>query len=305
MKRKIISTILALSTLLSASSAVNAQGEIQVKLNGKAIEFDAPVQIVNNRTLVPMRAIFEQIGAVVAWNNGTINAAYKDKTITLSVNNPVANVSSSGITTEYILDTAPIIINDRTLVPVRFVSEQLGLEVNWSESENTVYLAKYEAPYAVMDISGYGQIIIELYPEYAPQTVENFITLAKSGFYNGLTYHRVIKDFMIQGGDPLGTGFGGSENTIKGEFIANGFNQNIISHTRGVISMARSQAYNSASSQFFIVHKDSPFLDGQYAAFGIVVSGIEVVDKITEVKTDISDKPLEDVVINSISIIEQ
>ncbi len=142
---------------------------------------------------------------------------------------------------------------------------------------------------------------LELYPEAAPITVENFTKLVKDGFYDGLIFHRVISGFMIQGGDPQGTGMGGAKEKIKGEFLANGIN-NPIKHTRGVISMARSQMPNSASSQFFIMHKDSPHLDGQYAAFGKVVEGIEAVDRIAAVKTDFTDRPLEPQVIKRIYI---
>ena len=124
-----------------------------------------------------------------------------------------------------------------------------------------------------------GTIKAELFPDVAPNTVNNFISLVKHGFYDGLIFHRVIPGFMIQGGDPLGNGTGGSSKTIKGEFASNGV-KNSISHVRGTISMARSSMPNSASSQFFIVHQDSTFLDGQYAAFGTVTSGMEVVDKI-------------------------
>ena len=132
---------------------------------------------------------------------------------------------------------------------------------------------------AVIDVKDYGTITVELYPDVAPITVENFVSLAKKGFYDGLTFHRIIKGFMIQGGDPLGNGTGGSDKTIKGEFSGNGVN-NPLKHTRGVISMARSSDPNSASSQFFIMHEDAPHLDGQYAAFGKVTDGMEVVDKI-------------------------
>ena len=132
----------------------------------------------------------------------------------------------------------------------------------------------------------------ELYPEIAPITVENFVNLVKDGFYDGLTFHRIINGFMIQGGDPLGNGTGGSDKTIKGEFSENGA-ENSISHVRGTISMARSQDYDSASSQFFIMHKDAPHLDGAYAAFGKVTKGQDIVDKIAEVETDFRDAPLE------------
>ena len=157
--------------------------------------------------------------------------------------------------------------------------------------------------YADIEIENYGTITVKLYGQQAPITVNNFVTLAKSGFYDGLTFHRIIKGFMMQGGDPLGNGTGGSSEKIFGEFSDNGYTQNTLSHTRGVISMARNgYSYNSASSQFFIVHEDSPHLDGQYAAFGEVISGIEAVDKIASVSTDASNKPFADVVIKSITV---
>ena len=148
-----------------------------------------------------------------------------------------------------------------------------------------------------------GIIELELYPDKAPITVENFVNLAKEGFYDGLIFHRVIKNFMIQGGDPEGTGMGGSGKTIKGEFAQNGV-PNDISHVRGVISMARSKKMDSASSQFFIVHKDSTYLDGAYAAFGRVTSGMDVVDEIASAPTDKNDRPVEDVVIKTIRVVE-
>lgn len=133
--------------------------------------------------------------------------------------------------------------------------------------------------YADITVRNYGTITVALYHDAAPATVDNFIKLAESGFYNGLTFHRIMNGFMMQGGDPTGTGMGGSPDKIKGEFAANGWN-NPISHTAGTISMARAADPNSASSQFFIVHEDSTFLDGQYAAFGYVTEGMEIVDKI-------------------------
>lgn len=138
-----------------------------------------------------------------------------------------------------------------------------------------------------IDIQDYGTIKAELYADVAPITVTNFVKLAKEGFYDGLTFHRIISGFMIQGGDPLGNGTGGSDQKIKGEFAANGVN-NTLKHTRGVLSMARAMAYDSASSQFFIMHKDYPSLDGQYAAFGMVTEGIEIVDAICA-KTPVTD----------------
>ncbi len=149
-----------------------------------------------------------------------------------------------------------------------------------------------------------GVIKLELYPEIAPITVENFVKLCEDNFYDGLIFHRVISGFMIQGGDPDGNGTGGPGWQIKGEFIANGVN-NTLSHERGVISMARSQMFDSAGSQFFICHADATFLDGQYAAFGKVTEGINVVDEIASVATDWGDRPYEDVVIKTIRIISK
>ena len=133
----------------------------------------------------------------------------------------------------------------------------------------------------------------ELYPQVAPNTVNNFISLVNKGFYDGLIFHRVINGFMIQGGDPEGTGMGGPGYGIKGEFAQNGF-ANDLKHTAGVLSMARSMMPNSAGSQFFIMHKDAPHLDGAYAAFGKIIEGMDVVNKIAEVSTDYSDRPMED-----------
>ena len=147
---------------------------------------------------------------------------------------------------------------------------------NESEENNMYSTGKHHAEIVVKN---YGTIALELDADVEPITVENFANLVNEGFYNGLTFHRIISGFMIQGGDPLGNGTGGSSKTIKGEFASNGV-KNSISHVRGTISMARSSMPNSASSQFFIVHQDSTFLDGQYAAFGTVTSGMEVVDKI-------------------------
>ena len=142
----------------------------------------------------------------------------------------------------------------------------------------------------IIEMENGGKIELELCPEAAPETVKNFESLVKRGFYDGLTFHRIIPGFMIQGGDPLGNGMGGAENNIKGEFRANGHN-NPIKHERGVISMARAFDPNSASSQFFIMHEDAPHLDGQYAAFGKVVSGMETVDEIASIPTDYNDRP--------------
>ncbi len=147
-----------------------------------------------------------------------------------------------------------------------------------------------------------GKVIkAELYPEIAPNTVKNFVSLVSKGFYDGLTFHRIIKGFMIQGGDPEGNGTGGPGYGIKGEFSSNGF-KNDFRHEPGVLSMARAMNPNSAGSQFFIMHETSPHLDGDYAAFGKVIEGLENVNAIAEVRTDLSDRPLEDVVMKRVTV---
>lgn len=156
-------------------------------------------------------------------------------------------------------------------------------------------------PIVTIEMEDGGMIKVELYPEIAPNTVNNFISLVKKGFYNGLIFHRVIQGFMIQGGCPDGTGMGGPGYQIKGEFAQNRF-KNDLKHSAGVISMARSQMPNSAGSQFFIMHKDSPHLDGSYAAFGKVVEGMDVVNKIADTKTDYSDRPIVGQVMKSVTV---
>ena len=156
-------------------------------------------------------------------------------------------------------------------------------------------------PIVTIEMEDGGVMKAELYPEIAPNTVNNFISLVKKGFYDGVIFHRVIPGFMIQGGDPKGVGVGGPGYCIRGEFTANGF-KNPLLHERGVLSMARTMAPNSAGSQFFIMHEDSPHLDGQYAAFGKVIEGIEVVDQIAAVETDAMDRPTQDQVIKTIRV---
>ena len=156
-------------------------------------------------------------------------------------------------------------------------------------------------PIITIEMENGGKITAELYPEVAPQSVRNFVNLAQKGYYNGLIFHRVISGFMIQGGCPQGTGTGGPGYCIKGEFKLNGVTNNI-SHKRGVLSMARAQSPNSAGSQFFIMHEDGEFLDGQYAAFGAVTEGMDVVDAIAAVRTNAQDRPLDEQKIKSICV---
>lgn len=156
-------------------------------------------------------------------------------------------------------------------------------------------------PIVTIEMENGGVIKAELYPEIAPNTVNNFISLINQGFYNGVIFHRVIPGFMIQGGDPTGTGMGGPKYSIKGEFTMNRF-KNDLKHSRGILSMARTMAPNSAGSQFFIMHEDAPHLDGQYASFGKVIEGMEVVDKIASVRTDRNDKPREAQVMKKVTV---
>ena len=158
-----------------------------------------------------------------------------------------------------------------------------------------------ENPIVTFEMENGDIIKAELYPEIAPNTVNNFISLINNCFYDGLIFHRVIKGFMIQGGDPEGTGMGGPGYAIKGEFASNGIKNNL-AHEAGVLSMARSMMPDSAGSQFFIMHKDSPHLDGEYAAFGKVIEGMDVVDKIAETKTDRSDRPKEEQKIKKVTV---
>jgi peptidyl-prolyl cis-trans isomerase B (cyclophilin B) len=173
------------------------------------------------------------------------------------------------------------------------------LNLSSASSIEGVKISEEETNYVLIDVENYGQILIRLFPNVAPDTVKNFKKLVGEKFYDGIIFHRVIQGFMIQGGDPDGTGMGGSKDEIKGEFSSNGFENNLL-HLRGVVSMARANDPDSASSQFFIVHKTYPSLDGNYAAFGYVVYGMDVVDSIVKVSVDRNDKPGIDVVMKSV-----
>lgn len=178
------------------------------------------------------------------------------------------------------------------------------------KTESTKEASSMEHSKVKFTMANGGEFIVELYPEYAPETVANFLMLVKEGFYDGLTFHRVVEGFMAQGGDPTGTGSGGSKKTIKGEFAANGFNQNTLSHTRGVISMARSAQNDSASSQFFICYTDGcAALDGEYAAFGKVIEGMDVVDafcngEMTYNTMGEKASPVEPIIIKTATVVE-
>ena len=179
------------------------------------------------------------------------------------------------------------------------------IDLSVIDSLDNVTTTDEETDYVLITVEGYGQMLVRLFPDVAPASVANFKKLVSKGFYDGLIFHRVIKGFMIQGGDPDGNGMGGSNENVYGEFAENGFENNL-GHVRGVVAMARSNDPNSASSQFYICHKDSGVksLDGKYATFGFVVYGIDVVDKIAKVNTNDNDKPLKNVVISSIQFVD-
>ena len=170
------------------------------------------------------------------------------------------------------------------------------------ESNDDSIVESGELPIATIVVKDYGTIEAELYPSKAPNTVNNFISLANSGFYDGLTFHRIIDGFMIQGGDPEGNGTGGPGYSIAGEFSSNGYEENDLKHIDGVLSMARARSNDSAGSQFFIMVGEFNNLDGQYAAFGKVISGLDIVKNISKVATDNNDKPKKEVVIESITV---
>ncbi len=315
--------------------------EIKINVNGEIIQTDTAPVMENDRVLVPVRAIAEALKCDVSWkeeyqavsvfNGMELAVMWIDKDMAFKID-------GATITGNYKMDVPPKTINDRTMVPVRAISELLGAEVDWIDAENTVtvkynVLAEeaidgiieqlnpvyinglsqmYDTYYdyvtdktkitvAEIELNDGSVITLQLYHEIAPETVANFISLARSGAYDGKIFHRVIKDFMIQGGGYDQSGVKAEATPIKGEFIANG-HLNLIPHNRGVISMARTNEPDSASSEFFIVHMDSPHLDGLYAGFGVVVAGMDAVDKIAEAPTDSNDKPLENQVIKTIRV---
>ncbi|MGL4346182.1 MAG: peptidylprolyl isomerase [Cellulosilyticaceae bacterium] len=291
MKRKYL-VLTMLIVLMSLTQCILAKG-ITMTFNGQVVTAStAPVQ-ENGVVLVPLRMISEQLGAKVAYDAPTkhINITQGTVHIQLEMKESPAPGEAK-------------IVNGVTMVPVRFVSEQLGAKIIWDAKSQTVAITYQvrQYPIARIILKDYGTIEAALYQEYAPQTVENFIKLANSHFYDGLSLHRIVKDFVVQGGCPEGNGTGGPGYSIVGEFAANGYTGSSIRHTKGVLSMARSQSPNSAGSQFFIVTEDAPHLDGYYAAFGKVTKGIEIVEVLNSVAVDRMDKPLQPIVIESIRV---
>lgn len=319
---------------------------VTVEINGAPVY--TPAMIINDRTMIPLREVSNALGCGVAWdadNRGIVMYRYPesggaDSTAICWIERGRAFcLKGMALDKAAVLEAPPIIENDLTYVPLRAVSELFGAQVSWDSETQTasvvcenvpaeysdesaaqllVYekalLAKYDAYSGYADGSGKtvrarielengGTISLELYPDLAPETVSNFVKLAQSGYYDGTLFHRVIKDFMIQGGGFDESGAAKNTGSVKGEFIANGF-LNLIPHTRGTVSMARANDYNSASGQFFITHADSRFLDGMYAPFGRVTEGMEYVDRIADAATDESDKPLVNQTVSTVKIIE-
>ena len=351
--KKIACMVVVLCLLTSLTLSISAADDVKVYINSQNVEFDVPPIIQEGRTLVPLRAVFEGLGCDVYWLDEfqIIGIVKNDIKIFMCVGfddfykytGYDVDVFILGVedTEQFIFDVPPQVMDGRTLIPLRAVSEVMGVDVGWDNDSQTVSLTcddefileanedktfadevfayflgqlkeedtdmgiiSGEHVFVEIIMEDEGRMVVELMPEYAPKTVANFVKLVNEEFYDGLTFHRIIKGFMIQGGDPLGTGTGGSDTNIVGEFAQNGFSANTLLHKRGVISMARSSAPNSASSQFFIMHEDSPHLDGSYAAFGVLTEGFEVLDKIANVTVGSSDKPVSPVVMKTVRVME-
>ena len=312
--------------------------DITVKVNGEEIHPEMAPVIVEERTLVPLRAVSEALGCDVSWDADTKGITLCDGSnlyFTWIDKDHAFKTSATALEDTTVMDVPPTIMNDYTMVPLRAISEMFGATVNWDGGTSTVTIdytkknveeglakkfetyekvlnQKYDAYKNYADDTGNivraeiqledgGNIELELYPDIAPKTVANFVKLANENFYDGLVFHRVIKDFMIQGGDPEGSGMGGPGYSIKGEFNYNGVENNL-KHSRGVLSMARAQHPDSAGSQFFIMHADAPHLDGQYAAFGKLVEGEDVLDSIASIDTDWSDRPRTPQVMKTVTV---
>lgn len=351
--KKISSMLLGIVMMLALCLPVLAEGmlEANVVLNNQPVTFEEQNAVITEgRTLVPLRGVFEAMGAEVDWDesNAGIFITLNQTAIYMSIGSNNMSVIdlqalasiASGDSVYYpeniTLDVPPQLMNDRTMIPLAAVSRSLGAQVDWDEATTTVsiiYLTEADEtgenqpsasptatpsatptneggstvtkpekyPQVTIEMENGDKMVAELYPEIAPNTVYNFISLVKKGYYNGLTFHRVIPNFMIQGGDPQGTGAGGPGYTIKGEFANNGF-ANDLKHTEGVLSMARTMMPDSAGSQFFVMVADSPHLDNNYAAFGKLIEGLDVAKKIVSVDRDVNDKPLEAQVMKTVTV---
>ncbi|MBS7299063.1 MAG: peptidylprolyl isomerase [Eubacteriales bacterium] len=351
--KKIVSLLLVsiiLATFVAAP--VSAEAEIDVLVNGEVVESDVPAKTIpvydedgnyiGDRVMLPLRAVAEKLNADVYWDGETsgITMYRKNKLYLMWLDADTA-FCLGGLSLEkaYVMDVPPLVVESRTLVPVRAVGEILGAKVEWVKENNSVSItadlgelennagvaegcnvyqrvlgAMYDEYKSYADgtiekvtgkfvLDSGEEIKFEIYPMLAPETCANFIKLAKGKYYDGTIFHRVINDFVAQGG-----GFDAEEkekpsDVVVGEFIMNGF-LNLIPHDRGAISLARPNDYNGGSSQFFIVQKDAPHLDGNYAAFGYVTDGMDIVDRICEAETDGNDKPVMPIVVKQVIIDE-
>ena len=329
--------------LLFGGITATAQDAI-IKINGEILETEtAPVNI-DGRILIPLRDVGEALQCEVLWNDTNRGVSMSDGNDIYLLwidRDTLFKITDLGIADSYVSDVTPKLINEKTMIPIRCIAELMGAKVNWIDEEKTVTVdftpntteAAKEGAQAGNNIisvfaeDGYtiysdyaknreyvikaqielengGIIKLDLFPNIAPITVSNFITLASNGVFDNTIFHRVIKDFMIQGGGyTKDLQYYDNLTQIPGEFIANGW-INLLSHKRGIISMARTNDPNSATNQFFIVHTDSPHLNAQYASFGEVTEGMEYVDAIAETNTDENDMPLEHHIIKTIKIIE-
>ncbi len=340
----ISATLMAAAVMLSAA-AVSAD-DISIVVNGGKIETEVPAVIEEGNTLVPLRAVSEALGCDVSWDSDTQGITLTDGEslyFTWIGRDCAFKTSAVEMENSSIMEVPPKLIENNTMVPLRAISELFGAKVGWDGNTSTVTvnyekktvpegLAKTFATYekklnemydaykgyvtgtgnkinSEIQLENGGVIELELYPDIAPVTVNNFVKLANDDFYEGLIFHRVIKGFMIQGGGFDADMKQKEADSIKGEFIVNG-SFNLIPHHRGVISMARTSVMDSASSQFFIMHADGPSLNGQYAAFGKVISGMEYVDAVANVATEskmfdgqkMDDVPAENQVIKKVVI---
>ncbi len=276
-----------------------------IALDGTNVNFTTdsghPFLDEKNRTQVPFRVTMEAFGAKVLWNPLTMTATAQKGDITVEVPVNQTYIVRNGLKIDN--DTKAQIVEGRTYLPIRAVLKAFGAYVNWNDLHNRVEVTTnpLSKPVATIEMATGEKLIVMLEPSLAPNTVNNFIALVEKEFYNGLTFHRVIKGFMIQGGCPKGDGTGNPGYSISGEFSDNRFN-NPLSHTEGVISMARSAVPDSAGSQFFIMDAPSLYLDGQYAAFGKVVEGLDKVHLLAKTKTDSRDQPLSPLVIQKVTV---
>lgn len=351
--KKLVSFLLAAMLILSVMAIpALADGEISVVVNGEKLEMDVPPmefpvydeggEYVGDRVMVPIRAISEKLNCDVHWDDAThgVTLYRKNNLYIMWEGVPTAfHLDGPALSKGYTMDVPPTIVNSRTLLPVRAVSEIMGAKVEWIEETNTVDI-KYDLGalednagiaesvniYQMLLLQDYneyealvkgtiegvtgkivmedgGEIEFELYPQFAPETCGKFIECAKTGFYDNTVFHRVIQDFVIQGGSKTTEGEWQTSGSVVGEFIYNGY-FNLLSHKRGTLSFARAQDNDSATQQFFICHQDAKNLDANYAAFGVVTAGMEVVDKIAAVETDENDEPITPVIVKQIIINE-